>query len=225
MRCASGGLGPPRKTRENCSRAGPGASLSATSRSSTSNAGSASVATRPTSSCQDRSSTGPGAIGNVRDLVERRARDVQLPGEGEVGSSAARCGGGVRGSWARVSTACDSIDPNRPNPPSPLWDFPKYFPTVKIIPGNALFSTSSTSWGSLVRAQCRPPHESPAAVGFLVSERIGVRVRGGVAAEWLRTTLRSPGQRSTRVTRADNRTPGYWVTAWPDRVRRAKLLA
>jgi len=114
---------------------------------------------------------------------------------------------------------------NRLNPPSPVWDFPKSFPTAKKAPANRLFSTSSTSWGSLVRAQCRPPHESPAAVGFLVSERIGVRVRGGVAAEWLRTTLRSPGQRSTRVTRADNRTPGYWVTAWPDRVRRAKLLA
>ena len=38
-------------------------------------------------------------------------------------------------------------------PPSPVRDFPKYFPTADKSPANQPVSTSSTSWGSLVRAQ------------------------------------------------------------------------
>jgi len=44
----------------------------------------------------------------------------------------------------------------RLNPPSPVWDFPKSFPTASKVPANRHKSTSSTSWGSLVRAQYRP---------------------------------------------------------------------
>jgi hypothetical protein len=53
----------------------------------------------------------------------------------------------------------DKPDPsaeNRLNPPSPTWDFPKSFPTAEKAAANQGLSTSSTSWGSLVRAQYRP---------------------------------------------------------------------
>ena len=57
---------------------------------------------------------------------------------------------------------------DRLNPPSPVWDFPKSFPTARKVPANRPKSTSSTSWGSLVRAQYRPPHKSPAKAGLFV---------------------------------------------------------
>src|SRR4051794_2199436 len=56
MRCGNGSSGPPRKTSENCCRAGPGASLSETSTSSTSKAGSAGAAIRKRSPrCREKS--------------------------------------------------------------------------------------------------------------------------------------------------------------------------
>jgi len=48
----------------------------------------------------------------------------------------------------------------RLNPPSRMWDFPKSVPTAKKAPANQTLSTSSTSWGSLVRAQYRPSRSS-----------------------------------------------------------------
>jgi hypothetical protein len=47
-----------------------------------------------------------------------------------------------------------------------VWDFPKYFPAAEERAANRTFSTSSTSWGSLVRAQYRPSFGSPANAGL-----------------------------------------------------------
>src|SRR5215208_3832238 len=161
MRCASGGLGPPRKTRENCSRVGPGASLSATS--------------RPRMPVRPRSRPGTAALGAAQSLRRsdgrasaksvsprrllnrRRAVRIDHPpdsgrsamcvtssnGELETSSCPEKGRSEAPPRGAAVASAVVGLecrqpaipsDPNRPNPPSPLWDFPKYFPRVKKLP-------------------------------------------------------------------------------------------
>jgi len=82
---------------------------------------------------------------------------------------------GSTSSAARRSRTRPTPTPDRPLAtagirPLPVRDFPKSFPTARKSAANTPVSTSSTSWGSLVRAQYRPSRgraESPANPGLL----------------------------------------------------------
>jgi len=74
--------------------------------------------------------------------------------------------GGDAGMSASVSISCqDASTHGQPE----VWQFGSECAVVLGRLFKAMPEAGSTGWGSLVRAQYRPPRESPAAAGFLFS--------------------------------------------------------